>query len=202
MAWKYLRYILSYKWQVLCECLRVGIVWRGLIHDLEVFYPRQYQAFAWKSFGVPLPLLEADRLHASGKPVPKWNERYVRERFLEAWRKHLRRTDHHWESWVIFGEERRLTLLPMPMDAVYELVASWAAKAKMITGDRANAIGFWRENYTRFRLHGKTIARIEWVLGIETYATVKNTIAFREQSRLLTLDKEGRGLPQLFKGGF
>jgi hypothetical protein len=87
------------------------------------------------------------------------------------------------------------------MRAVLEMVAMWAAKAYMITGDRAQAIKFWNENWTRFRLHGLTIARVEWALGVETYATVKNPVAFREQSRLLTLDKKGRGLPQLFKGG-
>jgi hypothetical protein len=37
--WKYFRYVFRQRWYVFVECVKLGIVWRGLVHDLSKFLP-------------------------------------------------------------------------------------------------------------------------------------------------------------------
>jgi hypothetical protein len=33
--WKHFVYLMKHKWFVLVECVKLGIAWRGLVHDLS-----------------------------------------------------------------------------------------------------------------------------------------------------------------------
>lgn len=39
---KYLKYIILHKWYVMNECFRVGLYWRGFVHDLSKFLPSEF----------------------------------------------------------------------------------------------------------------------------------------------------------------
>ena len=42
----YLRYILAHKWFVLVECVKMGIIWQGIVHDLSKMTPREFLPYA------------------------------------------------------------------------------------------------------------------------------------------------------------
>ena len=39
---KYFLYLIKHKWYVFIECCKVGIWWRGILHDLSCFLPSAF----------------------------------------------------------------------------------------------------------------------------------------------------------------
>lgn len=42
---KYLKYLIKHKFYVTRECFRIGLYWRGLVHDLSKFNPMEWVAY-------------------------------------------------------------------------------------------------------------------------------------------------------------
>jgi len=91
---QYLSYVLRHKWYVFWECLKLGIPWRGLVHDLSKFRRDE-----WKPY--------VDYFHRRKVyPVRATNTGYKRPdytgdmAFERAWFLHCSRHDHHWEWWL------------------------------------------------------------------------------------------------------
>lgn len=41
----YLKYVLRHKWFVFRECQRVGITWRGIVHDMSKFSRAEWEPY-------------------------------------------------------------------------------------------------------------------------------------------------------------
>ena len=48
---KYLSYVLRHRWFVFIECCKLGIPWRGLVHDLSKFIPSEFIPYARYFYG-------------------------------------------------------------------------------------------------------------------------------------------------------
>lgn len=48
---KYLKYILKHKYYVAVECFKMGLIWRGLVHDLSKLRLSEFGAYANYFYG-------------------------------------------------------------------------------------------------------------------------------------------------------
>jgi len=88
---KYLWAVLRHKWFVFLECLKVGLVWRGLIHDWTKFLPDEFIPYARFFYGQK----------GQPKSVPPASPDPTEAAFILAWNKHQKRHDHHWQFWLL-----------------------------------------------------------------------------------------------------
>ena len=83
---KYLSYVVRHRWFVFVECVKLGVIWRGLVHDLSKFLPDEWFPYA-SYFYDPAP---------DGGHRPR-----QKEAFDLAWLKHQHRNPHHWQYWIL-----------------------------------------------------------------------------------------------------
>lgn len=106
---KYLLYVLRHKYYVFIECCRIGIMWRGITHDLSKFSRAEWTPYVRRFYG--------DGNNAC---------------FNDAWKHHYQRNDHHWNYWNC-GNSIRF----MSNDAMKEMVADWCAMSRVMGGSAA-----------------------------------------------------------------
>ena len=112
MYLKYLWYVIKHKWFVIVECFKVGLYWRGLIHDLSKFLPSEFIPYAIYFYG-------------NGK-----NDK----EFDKSWLLHQKRNPHHWQYWLLYEDEGQLKTLNMPIKYRKEMLCDWIGAGKAITG--------------------------------------------------------------------
>ena len=112
---KYFRYLLKHKWYVLVECARQGIIWRGLVHDMDKFRPKLF---------IPYVQYYYRGRHEKDK-----------EAFDAAWDRHKKRNKHHWQHWLSPDG----TPQEMPYHYNVEMFCDWVgvgkARGKCLPGD-------------------------------------------------------------------
>lgn len=78
---RYLSYVLRHKAFVAIECCKVGLIWRGLVHDWHKFLPSEWFPYTEHFYG---------KLGGGTEGA-----------FDFAWLLHQKRADHHWQWWII-----------------------------------------------------------------------------------------------------
>jgi hypothetical protein len=153
---RYLSYILRHKWFVFIECCKLGIPWLGFVHDLSKFTPTEW-----------LPYVE----HFYGdKPSPRnktgaYNPLSVGGSFDYAWLSHQHHNKHHWQYWILKGDEDAQRVLPMPDKYRKEMLADWRGAGKAL-GKPATASWYYL-NRTSMVLHPETREWIEGIMKLE-----------------------------------
>ena len=133
---KYLSYVVRHRWFVFVECVKLGVVWRGLVHDLSKFLPDEWFPYA-SYFYDPAP---------DGGHRPR-----QKEAFDLAWLKHQHRNPHHWQYWRLREDDGGTKLIPMPPKYVKEMLADWRGAGKAQGFD---SVGPWyAKNQHRIELH-------------------------------------------------
>ena len=142
---RYLWYVLRHRWYVFVECCRLGIIWRGLTHDLSKFRPSEWFAYTEFFYGVAIEILhevdgkidttEAEQVFAARKVA-----------FNLAWLKHIHRNPHHWQNWRLRKDNGSTKLIPMPSKYVKEMLADWRGAGK---AQGFEEIGPWYEKRWR-----------------------------------------------------
>lgn len=137
---KYFWYLVRHKWYVFFACLKYGILWRGITHDLSKFLPSEWPPYVDYYFGD--------------------NTTEAKKRFNKAWAKHKKRNPHHWQHWVRMTADGRELILPMPDKYRKEMLANWvgASKAK---GKGSDILPWYCENHKKMKLHPETRMWIE-----------------------------------------
>lgn len=126
---EYARYILRHKYFVFLECIRLGILWRGLIHDLSKLLPDEWLPYASHFYGRARDERAGyDRSHDLDD-----------EAFNIAWLKHIHRNKHHWQFWLLQFDGGPPMALPMPLVYCKEMLADWrgAGRAQGYSDARA-----------------------------------------------------------------
>jgi len=116
--WKYLKYVLRHKWFVMVECFRMGLIWRGLAHDMSKFLPSEWFPYMENFYG----------------EKKKYN-------FSLAWLYHQHRNPHHWQYWILRNDRDKPQVLEMPGKYVKEMLADWKGAGRAIRGGPDN----WKE---------------------------------------------------------
>lgn len=147
----HLRVICVHKWYVFRGCVRCGLFWQGLTHDLSKFSPEEF-----------IPSLHYFR----GDRSPIGEERRLRG-FSEAWLHHKGRNKHHWEYWVDFLEDGSENHIRMPERYFKEMICDWIAAGKAYNGKnwtQKHPLRYFTSHEKYYQLHPETRALAETVL--------------------------------------
>lgn len=118
---EYLKYIVRHKAHVFVECCRLGIPWRGLVHDLSKFHPAEW--FPYRDYFYP------GTVHDDC--VVSFSRRVREVAFDAAWLRHIHCNPHHWQHWLLVEDDTgRGRALPMPDKCIREMLADWRGMAR------------------------------------------------------------------------
>src|SRR5660397_273255 len=93
---KYLNYVLCHKYYVALECLKAGLYWQAITHDMSKFRPSEFFPYANHFYGSTAPKEEIHGKTGYYKPTDTGDED-----FDFAWLLHQKRNDHHWQFWIL-----------------------------------------------------------------------------------------------------
>ena len=115
----HLRTVSRHRHQVLRNCIRAGILWQGLTHDLSKFSPAEF-----------LPGVR----YFDGRHSPTEDERRTHG-YSAAWIHHKGRNRHHWEYWTDYSvKEKRYVPIEMPRRFLAEMICDRIAASKIYKG--------------------------------------------------------------------
>lgn len=111
----HLKTVIVHRHKVLIHCIKAGIVWRGLMHDLSKF------SFTEFSQGVK---------YYQGTRSPNEMERETAG-YSAAWLHHKGRNRHHFEYWTDYNTKtRKVEPVRMPDVFIYEMFCDRVAASK------------------------------------------------------------------------
>ena len=137
---KYLGYVIRHKWYVFVECCKLGVPWRGLVHDMSKFLPSEFHAYATYFYG---------HSKAEGQ-----------EKFDFAWHWHQKRNKHHWQWWILRYDSGKLIIFEIPMSYRKEMLADWRGCSMARTGTD-DTITWYNANKDKMQLAPETRKWIE-----------------------------------------
>ena len=117
--WGHFRTITRHRHMVILNCVKAGIPWQGLRHDLSKYTPAEF--------------LQGVR-YFDGTHSPTEDERKDLG-YSIAWMHHKGRNPHHWEYWTDYSlQERRYVPVPVPRRYVAEMICDRIAASKVYRG--------------------------------------------------------------------
>jgi hypothetical protein len=177
---KYLFYILKHKYFVLLECINLGILLRGILHDISKFNEDEWEYYS-------------DRFYKKHFLKMKPNEN-----FKYGFINHIKNNPHHWQWWLVVktdtGEKRvfesltkeqiesipekeinsgytkflcdnlynNVYPLPMTREYILEMIADWKGASRALNGLPASE--WYKKNKDNMILHPDTRNYIEKIL--------------------------------------
>jgi len=162
MYWKYFKYVLRHKWFVFLECCKVGLLWRGLIHDLSKLRLSEFIPYARYFYGNYPEYINADSRAPRGL-----FKQDIEHRFDKAWLFHIHRNPHHWQFWLLQEDDGPLKNIPVPIKYLKEMLCDWHGAGRAITG-KSNTKEWYIQNKKNINLNRINRKWIEKKLGIKT----------------------------------
>lgn len=119
---KHLHTVNKHRFYVFLNCVRCGIPWRGLVHDLSKYSPAEFFPSA---------------KHYNGTKSPIGAERREEGGYSSVFIHHTRRNRHHYEYWVdvTTGD---IVLIPMPFVFALEMCCDMISASKVYNGKNFN----------------------------------------------------------------
>lgn len=138
---------------VLKNCIRLGIFWQGLVHDLSKYSPTEFFEGAKYYEGFRSPTELARRKNGYSK----------------AWMHHKGRNKHHFEYWTdINPETRNYEPVKMPIRYVKEMLADRIAACKTYLKKNytnSSPLEYFKDHYPIDRMHVDTCNLLEqWLI--------------------------------------
>lgn len=165
----HLNTVMRHRRKVIYHCAKVGILRRGLLHDLSKYSPTEF-----------IPGVK----HFIGTRSPNEGER-AQKGYSEAWMHHKGRNRHHFEYWTDYNPETKLmSPVKMPIIFVKEMFCDRLAASKVYQG--ANYTDEHPYNYfvpgkVRRAIHPETSDLLEsWLIMLkekgekETFSHIKS----------------------------
>jgi len=158
--WRYFSYVLRHKWFVFVECCKLGIPWRGVVHDLSKFSPAEWFPYA-------------EHFHGGNRDIHHGRDKtgYYRagdtgdDTFDFAWLHHQHYNKHHWQWWVLPLDASDRVVRPMPDVYCKEMLADWYGAGRAL--GKPDTVAWYVRNRDKMLLHHETRAWIEQQLGIQ-----------------------------------
>lgn len=144
--WKYLGYVVRHRWFVFLEACKLGIPWRGLMHDMSKFRPSEWLPYAEHFKGGIQRGRDSTGYYCAGNTGDA--------KFDFARHLHQKRNPHHWQWWVLQLNHELTKVLPMPDKYRREMLADWrgAGRAQGTPDTRA----WYIKHYHDIILHEDT----------------------------------------------
>lgn len=150
---RHLKTVIKHKHTVFLHCLKAGIPWRGIMHDMSKFSPIEF-------FGGVKYFL--------GDRSPTELERSARGYSL-AWMHHKGRNRHHFEYWTDYnGITRKIEPVKMPIKYVKEMFCDRVAAGKVYLGKKytnENPVNYFLGGSAKRNMHPETAELLEtWLV--------------------------------------
>jgi len=158
--WSHLKYTTRHKYYVLIECIKEGIILRGITHDLSKFTPSEFSGYANFFF----------YKNGSKKSNTHNNSDEIKKAFDMAFDHHQNSNDHHWRSYISDGRyDNSMTFIrEMPHDAAIEMVCDWIGAAKANYENEPDIpLPWYKKNRHKMLLHTHTRKLIEEKIGFK-----------------------------------
>ena len=162
---KYLSYVLRHKWFVFVECCKVGMYWRGLVHDMSKFRPSEWFPYVDSFYGGPWPEEDYEPRDMGMRRVRVRCKQDVRNDFNKAWLLHQHRNPHHWQFWCLTQDEDEPKILEMPIKYVFEMMCDWKGAGRA-QGHGNDVVPWYLKNRDKMKLHPETRGHIERLIGV------------------------------------
>ena len=161
--YKYLKYVLNHKWYVFQECFKVGLIWRGVMHDMSKFRPSEFIPYARYFNGkyfTKEECIRSEKLNYVCRP----SQDDIKRDFNIAWLKHIHRNKHHWQYWILREDDGETKVLEMPIKYVFEMISDWRGAGKAIHS-KDETLEWYKKNKDKMLLSEEVRRCVEITLG-------------------------------------
>jgi hypothetical protein len=162
---KYLLYLLKHKWYVTIECFKVGLYWRGLMHDMSKFLPSEFAPYANYFYGNGNDINRGRNATGYYKPTDTEDKA-----FDFAWLLHQKHNRHHWQWWILPEDNGGVKVLEITETYREEMLCDWigAGKAQGKFSPKEDYLfetkAWWKANNHKMQLHPNTRKHFEDIL--------------------------------------
>ena len=166
---KHFNLITKHKWQVFKLCIRAGITWRGLVHDLSKYSPTEFFESAKFYVGDHSPITEAKKTNGYSK----------------AWLHHKGRNKHHYEYWFDGTAPDKTPVIPYKY--AVEMVCDTLAAGKTYLGKNwknSSQLEYWNRTKNLTYINIKTANFLEAVYKEVSEKGIEKTINKKNLKRL------------------
>ena len=144
--------ITKHRHKVIAHCVKAGIPWQGLLHDLSKYSPEEFLPGA---------------RYCTGTRSPNEGERETQGYSL-AWMHHKGRNRHHFEYWTDYNPKtRRIEPVKMPLKYVAEMFCDRLAACKIYLGEDYkpdSALQYFLKGKSHRKIHPETSRLLEKLL--------------------------------------
>ena len=158
--------ITRHRHRVIAHCLKAGIFWQGLLHDLSKYSPEEF------FLGVK---------YYQGTRSPNEGEREAYG-YSKAWMHHKGRNKHHFEYWTDYDPQTKLmSPVKMPVRYVKEMFCDRVAASKIYAGKNYHdgyALDYYLKAKARRKIHPDTSELIERLLRMLAEKGEKETFKY------------------------
>lgn len=163
---KHFKTITKHRHAVFRHCVKAGIPWQGLTHDLSKYAPIEF----WNG-----------ARYYQGTRSPNAQEREEKG-YSEAWLHHQGRNRHHFEYWHDFNvTTRRHEAVKMPLKYVAEMFCDRIAASKIYKGSEykdTNPLEYFKHGNAKNMMHAETAAFLEKLLIMLANEGEDKTLAY------------------------
>lgn len=150
--WKHFCTVTRHRHKVIIHCVRAGIGWQGLFHDLSKYTPTEFWIGA---------------KYYQGNRSPNEGEREAYG-FSYAWMHHKGRNRHHYEYWTDYDPvSKEVRPVKMPERFVIEMFCDRVAACKIYRGKayrQGDALSYFQKGRAKYSMHPCTAALLEKML--------------------------------------
>ncbi len=164
--WQHFKTITYHRYLVCRGCFRVGLYWRGLVHDLSKYSPTEFWVGA---------------RYYQGVRSPNAREREVKG-YSEAWMHHKGRNRHHYEYWTDMNPQTRVyESVPMPRKYLVEQIMDRRAACIVYQGKNyhpGSELEYFMKSRERELMHPRNKREVEHILTMLKDQGEKKTFAY------------------------
>ena len=168
----HLKTVLRHKYVVFCHSVKLGIPFRGLVHDMTKFSPSEF------ALGV--------RYYTNGKKSPNEAEREDNG-YSTAWMHHKGRNKHHFEYWTDYSSiEKKIVPIKMEYTYVLEMFCDRVAASKVYQGKNYtdnHPIEYFLRGKDRRSIHPATSDELEKMLTMLSEKGERFTFSYIKKNR-------------------
>ncbi|MDD4280374.1 MAG: DUF5662 family protein [Candidatus Sumerlaeales bacterium] len=173
-CWKHFVTITRHKWYVFKACAKVGLIWRGIVHDLSKYSLIEFFSSAKYFQGNKSPV-EAEKAK-SGYSI--------------AWMNHKAKNKHHWQYWLD-NKGDMIFPIEMPVKYIMEMMCDWIGAGKTYNKDKwtmGMLKNWWLENQPLMMLANKTYILVAYCMTAQTELELyKNIVSLKQAKTYQTL---------------
>jgi hypothetical protein len=158
LAWFF--YLTKHRYYVFLECCKVKLFWRGLIHDIDKYLPKQFIPYAKFHFNKDGSRINRRDSTGYYDGLNSGDKNFEMSLFL-----HFRKSKHHDVSWVI-PHKGSYKCFPMDKKSILEMICDWKGAGR--ANGTPDVVKWYKQNGENQLFHEETRVKVERFLGLRS----------------------------------